>query len=105
MGVSQWSCRRTHRRKGNRRENITSRITWPIVFKNAKAYARACDVCQGVGKPSRHDELPLYHVQAPEAFEKWVVNFIGLIHPPCKAFKGKIHYYRKRLLELLGGSI
>ncbi len=33
-------------------------VWWPTVFKDAKEHARACDVCQRVGQPSRRDELP-----------------------------------------------
>jgi hypothetical protein len=37
--------------------------------------------CQRVGKPSCRDELPLQPVRALQAFEKWVVDFIGPINP------------------------
>jgi hypothetical protein len=57
------------------------------VLKYAKEYARACDVCQSVGKPSRKDEFPLHHVRALQAFEKWVVDFIGTINMPTKHLK------------------
>jgi hypothetical protein len=33
-----------------------------ILQAGSKDYARACDVCQRVGKPSHRDELPLQHV-------------------------------------------
>jgi hypothetical protein len=51
------------------------------MFKDAKEYALACDVCQRVGKSSRRDELPLHPVHAQQAFEKWAVDFIGPINP------------------------
>jgi hypothetical protein len=31
---------------------LQARIWWETLFKDAKAYARSCDVCQRVGKPS-----------------------------------------------------
>jgi hypothetical protein len=34
-------------------------LWWPTLHKYAKDYARYCDVCQRVGKPSRRDEIPL----------------------------------------------
>jgi hypothetical protein len=57
--------------------------------KDAKAYARSCDVCQRVGKPSRRDELPLQPVRALQAFEKWAVDFIGPINPTTKHSKAR----------------
>jgi hypothetical protein len=56
-------------------------------FKYAKEYAFSCDVCQRVGNPYHHDELPLHLSRALQAFEKWVVDFIGLINPPAKHSK------------------
>jgi hypothetical protein len=56
-------------------------LWWPTVFKDAKHYAKTCDVCQWVGKSSHKDEFPLHLVHALQAFEKWVVEFIGPINP------------------------
>ena len=28
-------------------------LWWPTIFKDAKSYAHACEVCQWVGKPSQ----------------------------------------------------
>jgi hypothetical protein len=57
------------------------------MFKDDKDYARACDVCQRVGQLSHQDQLPLHPLQALQAFEKWVVDFIGLVNPPMKHSK------------------
>jgi hypothetical protein len=54
-------------------------LWWPTLFKYANDYARACDVCKRVDKPSHKDELPLHHVWALQAFEKWEIDFIGPI--------------------------
>jgi len=51
------------------------------MFKDVKEYAPACDVCQRMGKPSHRDEFPLHPIRALQAFEKWVIDFIGLINP------------------------
>jgi hypothetical protein len=32
---------------------IQAIIWWEILFKDAKVYARSCDICQRVGKSSR----------------------------------------------------
>jgi hypothetical protein len=34
-------------------------LWWPTLHRDAKDYARACDVCQRVGKPYQRDEIPL----------------------------------------------
>jgi hypothetical protein len=39
-------------------------LWWETIFKDAKEYARSCDVCQRVGKPSRRDELPLQRIRS-----------------------------------------
>jgi hypothetical protein len=39
-------------------------LWWAMLFKDAKVYAKSCDVCQRVGKPSQRDELPLQLVHA-----------------------------------------
>jgi hypothetical protein len=64
-------------------------LWWETLFKDAKSYARSCDVCQRVGKPSCRDELPLQPVKALQAFEKWAVDFIGPISPTTKHSKAR----------------
>jgi hypothetical protein len=62
-------------------------LWWVTLFKYANEYAGSSDTCQRVGKSSRRYELPLQPVRALQAFEKWVVNFIGPINPPTKHSK------------------
>jgi hypothetical protein len=68
---------------------IQAGLWWETIFKDAKAYARSCDVCQRVGKMSCRDELPLQLVKALQAFEKWPVDFIGPINPTAKHSKSR----------------
>jgi hypothetical protein len=64
-------------------------LWWATLFKDAHAYARSCNVCQRVSKPSRRDEFPFQIVQDLQAFEKWVVDFIGPINPTTKNSKAR----------------
>jgi hypothetical protein len=65
-------------------------LLWATLFKDAKAYARSCDVFQRVGKTSQRDEFPFRQVRALQTFEKWVVDFIGPINPTTK--NSKVRY-------------
>jgi hypothetical protein len=71
------------------RKILQAGLWWPTLFKDVEEYAQAYDVCQRVGKPSLHDELPLHLVRALQSFEKWVVDFIGPINPPTKHSKAR----------------
>jgi hypothetical protein len=59
-------------------------LWWPMLHRDAKEYARACDVCQRFGRPSRRDEIPLSPHMALQAFKKWAIDFVGPINPPGK---------------------
>jgi hypothetical protein len=90
-------------RKKTIRNILQEGLWWPTLFKYDKEYDLACDVCQGVGNPSHCDELPLQIIRALQAFEKWVVDFIGLINPPAKHSKERyiiiVIDYLTRLVE------
>ena len=39
------------------RKILRAGLWWPIVYANATDYAKSCDVCQRMGKPSRRDDM------------------------------------------------
>ena len=45
--------------KATAQKVLRAGLWWPTLHKDAKDYARACDVCQRVGRPSRRDEMSL----------------------------------------------
>ena len=55
-----------------------------MLHNDAVEYARSCDVCQRVGKPSWWDEMSLVLQVTLQPFDKWVVDFLGHINPPGK---------------------
>lgn len=59
-------------------------LWWPTLHKDSKAYYKSCDACQRMGRPSWRDELPLNMQVLLQPFEKWAIDFVGLIQPPRK---------------------
>jgi len=46
-------------RKTTTQKILRARLWWPTLYKDAKEYCQAYDVCLRIGKPSRRDEIPL----------------------------------------------
>ena len=61
---------------------------WPMIFKDAKKYVRACDSYQRMGRLGQDDEMPLQPQLAVEPFERWVLDFVGPFSPPSNQ---KVH--------------
>jgi hypothetical protein len=49
--------------KATAQKVLQARLWWATLFKSAKEYARSCDTCQRVGRPSCRDELPLQQLE------------------------------------------
>ena len=57
---------------------------WPTLFTDANQYAKHCDPCQHVGKPTPSSAMPLILILAQNPFEKWGIDFVGPIKPPSR---------------------
>eukprot|EP00253_Pinus_taeda_P007395 PITA_07395 len=58
-------------------------VTYFFVI-DSKAYCKAYDAFQRKGKPSWRDKLPMNLQVLLQPFEKWAIDFVGLIQPPGK---------------------
>eukprot|EP00253_Pinus_taeda_P034078 PITA_34078 len=54
---------------------------WPMIFKDARKFVQACDICQRAGHPGQSDEMPLKPQLVIEPFERWALDFVGPINP------------------------
>ena len=58
---------------------LQSGYWWPTLFIDANQYAKRCDPCQRVGKPTPSSVMPLIPILAQNPFEKWGIDFVGPI--------------------------
>ena len=54
---------------------------WPTLFKDARAFAKACPRCQTMGNISRKDMMPLNPILVVEIFDVWGIDFMGPFSP------------------------
>eukprot|EP00253_Pinus_taeda_P008615 PITA_08615 len=66
--------------KATTQKILRARLWCLTLHKDSKAYCRACDTCQMIGRPLHMDEL-LLNPQTLKPFEKWVIDFVGPIQP------------------------
>jgi len=60
------------------------------VSKDSKEYCQNCDVFQRVGKPYKRDEMPLIPQVTIKVFDKWSIEFTGIINPPSR--RSRVRY-------------
>ena len=68
-----------HAGKATTQKILTAGLWWPTIHKDAREYCHSCDICQRIGKPSRRDEMPLVLQVTLQAFDKWAIDFVGLL--------------------------
>ncbi|KAL4331951.1 hypothetical protein GQ457_07G004190 [Hibiscus cannabinus] len=56
---------------------LQSGFYWPTLFKDAHAFAKACDRCQRMVNILRRNEMPLQNILEVELFDVWGIDFIG----------------------------
>ena len=76
-------------------------IWWPTMHVDARDYCCSCDVFQRTRKPSRRDEMPLVPQITLQAFDKWVVDFVGPISPAGKCTRARYIITMRDYLTLL----
>ena len=57
---------------------------WPTLFLDATKYAKRCDPCQRVEKPTPSRVMPLTPILAQIPFKKLEIDFVGPIKPPSR---------------------
>ena len=68
------------------RKVLHAGLWWPTLHNYVMDYAQNCDICQRTGKPSWRDEMPLVPQVTLQPFDKWAMEFMGLVNPPGKRF-------------------
>ncbi|KAK8538753.1 hypothetical protein V6N12_034461 [Hibiscus sabdariffa] len=56
---------------------LQSGFYWPTLFKDAHAFAKACDRCQRMGNISRRNEMQLQNILEVELFDVWGIDLMG----------------------------
>ena len=79
-----------------------SRIWWPTLFQDVKAFVKRCEVCQQSKVPNMFDRMPLRPMLSTRAFAKWGLNFVGPIKPPTKSTHAEYSFSSHKLSHQMG---
>ena len=66
------------------RKALMAGYWWPTMFTDAHQFARRCDPCQRIGRPTDTSAMPLVPILAQAPFEKWGIDFVGPIAPASR---------------------
>ena len=61
------------------RKVLLAGLQWPTLYADAQEWVLSCDTCQGAGNPLKRDFMPLFLSQPQELFERWGMDFVGLV--------------------------
>ena len=77
-GSAFWTFQRTFCCHNNRQPDPVGRL---LVAVYVKAYVGSCDQCQRMGASAFRNHWPLTPIIPISPFEKWGIDFVGLINP------------------------
>lgn len=68
---------------------LTALYWWLILKKVVYLYYSQCNICQRVGPKISTNLQPLHPTMPTNVFQKWVLDFIGLVNPWAKSTKNR----------------
>ncbi|XP_075087651.1 uncharacterized protein LOC142169655 [Nicotiana tabacum] len=76
VSLPLWSSWRTLWRELHCNKGNGSRLFWPTLYKDARAYVAACDKCQRESNISNREKMSLNSILLYEIFDVWGIDFM-----------------------------